>query len=462
MKSSPERQAQFRSAIEAFLQARIAIRLAESGPGHSGTAEDVRKQYAFEAWIKTASAQARQVQLVTHPLRATFPEAKISTTTSLYCPPDALPAHRELGTHSLNSPCSVDTAGNAAVSVRARDELRAFMQIEVAGAPLRSWILSRDLDLMGALNGDAEIALTLAADLAAFLQRPEPLSSHARAKQVYWLAGEDPADDNQFHLLAPLLSSTLAHAVFLRIEEDRFGENSKLARKARREFRDNPSGFSEYPDLAIQRIGGSKPQNVTQLNNERHGNNYLLASCPPKWKTRALKAPLFTDTVFPTFGRIEEVRSTVRILRNFLQSDPPPTMETRNRRDALFDRLIDELIDFAQPLQAILPNGWTRNKDCRLVEAERLWLDPGRAESGDETDTEFVAAWQRMDWPVEIGRRFGNWLNHELGQSLPLGDIEGRFWRDELLLHTAWAGRLHTLRVQGDVPTYISVREAVQ
>ncbi|HNR62473.1 MAG TPA: type I-F CRISPR-associated protein Csy1, partial [Thauera sp.] len=156
------------------------------------------------------------------------------------------------------------------------------------------------------------------------------------------------------------------------------------------------------------------------------------------------------------------VRATVRVLRDFLESDPPSTMETRNRRDALLDRLIDELVDFAHPLQATLPAGWTRDANCRLVEAERLWLDPRRAETDDETDTEFRSAWQRMEWPAEIGRRFGNWLNHELGQSLPLGDIEGRHWRDELLLHTAWAGRLHALRLQGDAPTYIPVREAVQ
>lgn len=327
---------------------------------------------------------------------------------------------------------------------------------------MRRWVLSRDPDLMGALNGDSEIAVTLAADLAAFLQRPEPVSSHTRAKQVYWLIGEDPAGDNNFHLLAPLLSSTLAHAVFLRIEEDRFGEDSKLARKARRELRDHPSGVCEYPDLAIQRIGGSKPQNVTQLNNERHGNNYLLASRPPKWKTRSLKAPLFVETVFPRLGKIAEVRNTVRILRDFLKSDPPPTMDTRNRRDALLDRLIDELVDFAHPLQTTLAAGWTRDADCRLVEAERLWLDPGRAEINDGPDTEFSAAWQRMDWPAEIGRRFGNWLNHELGQSLPLGDIEGRHWRDELLLHTAWAGKLHAQRVRGDAPTYALTQETVR
>ncbi|PKO57158.1 MAG: type I-F CRISPR-associated protein Csy1, partial [Betaproteobacteria bacterium HGW-Betaproteobacteria-21] len=338
-----------------------------------------------------------------------------------------------------------------------------LLKLPVDGRPLLAWMQEGDADLIAALSDDADQAgewLTAFTGITA--PRSATPSSHTLAKQLYWLAGEDPADNSQYHLLAPLYSSTLAHAVFQTINEDRFGKAGKLARQARYAQRDHDTGYREYPDLAVQKFGGTKPQNISQLNSERGGNNYLLSSRPPKWKTHALKAPLFVDTVFPRLGKIAEVRNTVRILRDFLKSDPRPTMETRNRRDALLDRLIDELVDFAHPLQAALPAGWTRDTDCRLVEAERLWLDPGRAETDDETDTEFSAAWHRMDWPVEIGRRFGNWLNHELGQSLPLGDIEGRHWRDELLLHTAWAGRLHTPRVQGNAPTYIPVREAMQ
>jgi CRISPR-associated protein Csy1 len=62
----------------------------------------------------------------------------------------------------------------------------------------------------------------------------------------------------------------------------------------------------------------------------------------------------------------------------------------------------------------------------------------------------------------QLGGRFGNWLNKQMGPDLPLGDIEAREWRDELLLHTAWGGALHRLRAQGDTPTYVPTRESVQ
>lgn len=452
--TSPERRAAFRNAIEHFLKERLDAKL-DKLPPDDPKRDELIVQHARETWLADAARRVAQIQIVTHTLKPIHPDAR---GTNLFRAPHELPAHREVGSHLLSQEFSSDVVGNAAAL-----DVFKLLKLPLDGRPLLAWMQDGDPDLLAALSDDADQASDwLTAFTGITAPRSATPSSHALAKQLYWLAGEDPADDAQYHLLAPLYSSALAHAVFQTINKDRFGEAGKLARQARYAQRDHDTGYREYPDLAVQRFGGTKPQNISQLNSERGGNNYLLASRPPKWKTRALKAPLFTESVFPRFGGIREVRATVRVLRDFLESDPPSTMETRNRRDALLDRLIDELVDFAHPLQATLPAGWTRDADCRLVEAERLWLDPRRAETDDETDTEFLSAWQRMDWPAEIGRRLGNWLNHELGQSLPLGDIEGRHWRDELLLHTAWAGKLHALQIQGDAPTYIPVREAVQ
>lgn len=447
MNPALERQKAFRAAIEAFLQSRISNQLEEPKTGKTNLKEGVEHLYTYEAWFSRITGQARQIQLVTHPLRATFPDAKIATTTSLYCSPSELPQHDEVGSHSLPQTFDEDIAGNAAVSTIIRDDLRLFMQIEVEGAQIRKWVLESDPDLQNALSDSSGIAKDRLNSLATFLERPEPLRSHSRAKQIYWLVGEDPIVDDEYHLLAPLYSSPLAHTVFQTINEDRFGEAGKLARQARREHRDHETGYHEYPNLAVQKFGGTKPQNISQLNNVRGGKNYLLASNPPKWKTQPVKVPLFVDSVFPFFGRVAEVRQTVQILHNLLLSDARPNVDTHNQFDALLDQLIDELVTFAHPLQAILPAGWTRNPDCRLADDEKLWLDPRRAESDDAADAEFSSHWQWMDWPINIGRRFGNWLNHALGQTLPLGDSASRHWQDELLLHTEWAGMLHRQRV---------------
>lgn len=66
------------------------------------------------------------------------------------------------------------------------------------------------------------------------------------------------------------------------------------------------------------------------------------------------------------FGHSEGVWALVRELRDFLLSNPPPTMETRDRREGLIDSLIDGLVDFAQRFQVMLPAGWTHDSRCRL------------------------------------------------------------------------------------------------
>jgi CRISPR-associated protein Csy1 len=63
------------------------------------------------------------------------------------------------------------------------------------------------------------------------------------------------------------------------------------------------------------------------------------------------------DSVLSRFGHSEGVWAQVRELRDFLRSDPPPTVETRNRREGLIDSLIDGLVDFAQRFQVMLPAG---------------------------------------------------------------------------------------------------------
>jgi len=42
-------------------------------------------------WLASAVERASQIQVVTHPLKATYPHAHIKETTSLYCVPSTLP-----------------------------------------------------------------------------------------------------------------------------------------------------------------------------------------------------------------------------------------------------------------------------------------------------------------------------------------------------------------------------------
>lgn len=110
--------------------------------------------------------------------------------------------------------------------------------------------------------------------------------------------------------------------------------------------------------------------------------NYLLASLPPVWRQRALRLPVNVESVFDRlFIERPEVRRTVRELRYFLASKPPSRIETRQQREALIDRLLDELVSMANELQQTLPAGgrgtssalsvWRMKRNCGSIHYEQ-------------------------------------------------------------------------------------------
>ncbi|OJX28911.1 MAG: type I-F CRISPR-associated protein Csy1 [Burkholderiales bacterium 68-12] len=384
-------------------------------------------QHEPSAWLADAARRVQQIQAVTHSLKPIHPDAR---GTNLYVEPRTLPPLAELGTHALGERFVGDVVGNAAAL-----DVYKLLKLEVNGRSLLAALLAHDADALAVLHADPAQAQALRDAFVSLTQpRAESPSSHTLAKQLYWLTGPDACDDVGYTLLAPLYATSLAHAVHAQVQEDRFGEANKAARQARRERKMHDGVFHDYPGLAVQNMGGTKPQNISQLNSERRGMNYLLSSLPPQWQASAVRLPVHATSVFDRlFIARPEVRRAVRALRVFLESDPDANLATRERREELLDALVDELVSLAAELQTILPPGWSRDDErfADLHRSEQLWLDPLRAEQPDEAD--FAREWLQMDWPAAVGQRFANWLNQQLRGKLPVGDVEARAWQKELL-----------------------------
>jgi CRISPR-associated protein Csy1 len=407
-----------RAAMEQFLSERLQGKL-EKLADNDPKRDALQAQFQFDAWVGNAAARASQIQLVTHSLKPIHPDAK---GTNLYVSPTELGCPGLVSSGVLGNTFQGDVVGNAAAL-----DVYKFLKVEHGGKSVLERVLENDAELGPALSDDAEQARAWIDAFAGLVQPRDGAASHAKAKQVYWLVGDDPTRDDHFHLLAPLYATSLAHQVFLTINEDRFGEPAKEARKARREKKPCDWDCRDYPNLAVQKMGGTKPQNISQLNSERGGNNYLLASLPPVWESPEVREPLNTDSVFPRFGRRREVRWLMTGLRRFLEEGPDPVAATRDQRDTYVDALIDELVLFASELSVLAP-GWSAKSECRLNEAEMLWLDLYRGEH----DADFEVKRENEDWPAEVRHRFANWLNRELSRRLPMGDTEHQHWADSI------------------------------
>ncbi len=455
MSEAPEAggKAGYRAAISAFLQERLQAKLDKLKPDDPQR-DEVIASFAHDVWLASAAKRVEQIQAVTHSLKPIHPDAR---GTNLYVEPRTLLPLAELGSHALGERFVGDVVGNAAAL-----DVYKMLKLEVNGRSLLTALLAHDADALDALHTDPAQAQALRDAFVSLTQpRAEGPSSHTLAKQLYWLTGTDASDDAHYTLLAPLYATSLAHAVHAQVQEDRFGEANKAARQARRERKVHDGVFHDYPGLAVQNMGGTKPQNISQLNSERRGMNYLLSSLPPQWQASAVRLPVHAASVFDRlFIARPEVRRTVRALRVFLESDPEPNLAARERREELLDALVDEVVSLAAELQQILPPGWSRD-DERFKELgyeETLWLDPLRAEIPEEA--QFAHDWQYMDWPAAIGKAFGLWLNAQLRGKLPVGDTEAREWKKVLLTdEDGFKQQLRELRNKLDAPHYIPIRK---
>jgi CRISPR-associated protein Csy1 len=421
----PQRSAELRAVIADFLHKRLADEL-EAIKGDSQDEQqkrsELRQQFTPATWLEDAAYRVEWIQTATHTLKPIHPDAK---GTNLYCPPSTLAAAPVVGSHCLGENFAGDVVGNAAAL-----DVYKFLKLEHETQSLLALAASGDVDLAHALSDDtAQAHAWMVAFASLTTPRGKP-SSHTLAKQLYWPVGDDLHADACYHLLAPLYASSLAHRLYQTLQDDRFSDEAKAARDARKTHQPSERPVRDYPNLAVQQLGGTKPQNISQLNSERRGQNSLLASLPPVWRSEDLKPLLGTESMFTRYKFRPAVKENLGALLAFLKTDPTRNVATRDRRAGYVNNLIDDFLQFTAEVRTLVP-GWTCDSACRLPDSQARWLDPEGAAQAD-------AKLERptpTDTHERICEAFANWLNAQLRDPLPMGDPEFDEWRNAMAEH---------------------------
>ncbi|QYM94710.1 type I-F CRISPR-associated protein Csy1 [Dickeya ananatis] len=370
---------------------------------------EIEQAYEVRTWLTDAASRAGQISLVTHALKFTHSDAKGSSVFST----EPATATDVLSTASLAQP-AIDAVGNAAAL-----DVAKLLQTEHQGDSLVAALQRGDHRALEALAENPEQLTQWLAGFRQVLSDKQP-SSHKLAKQIYF-----PVGDGEYHLLSPLYSSSLSQALDQRLNLARFGEQAKAIREARYEKRWHDEVDVSYPGIAVQNMGGTKPQNISALNSARSGRSYLLNCAPPQWRSQ-IKLPLEHDTIFRNNGEVDALTYVDRRdMRQFLLSvkDVENNRDIRNQRRRYLDQLIDTLFGYVATVQNLRPAGWS--KDSRLNVPLQLWLDPFRCRQDDA----FCYAREGGDWKEQVAREFGLWLNARLQhEKLIFGEVERREW----------------------------------
>ena len=372
--------------------------------------KSLNKKYRPVNWIDYVASRASEVNLnTTHIAKLTHSSAKGSNVNARAYKSESakLLLSTERAGEKLPDDFSYSSAKYAPVA--------EFLQLDCEGELLGN-IVSDDPSVLRSFANDDNQVFQWQKQFKCAFEEPGKYS-HELLKQIYF-----PVLDN-YHLLAPLVSSSLAQFIHDRVWKTR--QKNMPARDAR-----NRGLYCEKDDVlfhqtAILKVTQTNHQNASNLNGKRSGQLILFPCQPPHWKTQ-IKPPVRRKTIFSR-ELSRTVKEPVRQLQNLLLAIKGNNLSMNLERKKLIASLVteiaDSVFDYAAQIQSLKHlAGWSQ--ESNLVAHQQYWLDPFRQ------DELFQTARTDLDWQANIRMDFARWVNRQLKHpQLTLGIAQERHWK---------------------------------
>lgn len=367
-----------------------------------------------KAWIIEMSKQANQRVFSTHIPKFIHPDIK-QFTNILVIPNKDNDGYIRTG----NVPQFMDSFGNAA-AMPATD----LMSLEIDNIPLYEH-LRKETDVAKELIAFlGEEGTTVRKNFMKMLSPCNLSSTDSRARQVFFPTN----DKDEYHIITPLMSSPVLYQTNRILNENRKYINNPKNSDARtpqkaRDFEKNnkylEGGYWTLSDTVNINYGGTKPQNISNFNNQVKTIK-LLKSLPPQLRYRKIRIPInsfFTDSVYIKTDRY----STLFVSLDTIYNNDRNNFEVKNLRDKLMFSLLEEIaIDIKTVRFEISQNYGDYKGALDLAEYIMLYEDEKRYESNE--------------WLLEISEKFARWFFSSYKKivetPVSFADAEFRYVRD--------------------------------
>lgn len=247
-------------------------------------------------------------------------------------------------------------------------------------------------------------------------------------KQIYF-----PVQTEQYHLLLPLISSSLAQDLHEKFQK-LFSDEQKQAKEKRKSNKYSNVVVISYPNKAVLNVTQSNHSNASKLNGARGGRLSLLSCAPPQWGLKLSsyknKNSLFDRGLSARLDdEITELRTYLLVLKNKELSLSKPQRNAAIRRKVI--NIISSFFDFVLIINSNeSERGWTINASLPLQ--QQLLFEPWRKDDG-------VAELLSNDlWQEQLSKDFGRWLNSQLKtkkkSALQLTPIHEAIWSSWFLI----------------------------
>lgn len=237
---------------------------------------------------------------------------------------------------------SIDNLELDATCSAAFSGINKFLNLQNSkGKKVIDYIRNNELGLLSFLNITNDELQEIFDNFNKAYKIDDELRVDGKTKQIFFKVGDT------YKTLIPLFSSSLQQKIFNKVSVI---SNSKEYYETLKAYKDNGESDQElviYPDIALFKVGGAKPHNVSQLNHKRFGNVILFNTTPPKLQFSECKIKTIKDNIFFDRIFINAISSLLISLTNFFlqYKDADSNEKLRKRRDLQLKDIANTVVD---------------------------------------------------------------------------------------------------------------------
>ncbi len=352
----------FEDRKQAWLKKSISASMSEQEVAEQQEICDIL--FSTAEWLPKAAKRAGQISMATHPCTFSHPSAR-KNKNGYVTPVIASAEYAADGfVRSGNVQAETDALGNAA----ALDVFKFLNLVLEDGETLIQHIADDSPKAKTLLDIPTADYSTMKLGFLAMRDAGIEVVTSSKIKQVYF-----PIEVG-YHQLSLLTNSGMVYALRQRVDQLRFSEQVKQQRELRRKNEFSETGYTEIYDITTIGYGGTKPQNISVLNNKNGGKAHLLSSQPPQIKTRDIQFPT-TDVFKKRLSHYYCRDHFKRLHKVFLarKDGSIPLEKLRKARDKILNDILDYLLETSWSWRAV-SNEQFRDETSHLPEAQQVWL----------------------------------------------------------------------------------------
>lgn len=428
-------------AIETFFEERKAAWLKKNLKATMSEVEVREKEiecetvFCLQQWLPSAAKRAGSRAFTSHPSKFGHPSTGIGKAnrknftyvTPLICKPKFIP-DGFLKSGSVN--VELDSLGDAAAL-----DVDKFLSLKMQDGQNVIQHLNFDTELAKNLFTlanveDNENYQSLKKGFLAMTANDAEVVTSSKIKQVYFPVIPQQTDNqlgcDNYHQLSILTASGILFELRKRLDAMRFGDEIKLAR-AQKKTNQEHQGYREIYNLTTIGYGGTKPQNISVLNNQNGGKAHMFMCIPPQLKNR--------DIHFPTADFFNQTVNYFQCKNQFnqlhkLYSRDDNNIHIRTARDEYYQSIIDHIIEKMWQVRSVSAEQFSVSSN-QLSAAQKTWLCEQHEAKEKRENTD--------DWLDEIVKSFTTFLVHGYEKvlnkkAIKLGDAEYKHMQKQVTL----------------------------